>query len=58
MPKFESWEPLFADIQGVSADAPNPVRDEEGDFVHKELDVKAGTLVLMHGNLLHTSAAN
>jgi ectoine hydroxylase-related dioxygenase (phytanoyl-CoA dioxygenase family) len=58
MPEFEDWEPVFADISGVPADAPEPMTIEKGDFVYKELEVEAGTLVLMHGNLLLTSAAN
>lgn len=58
MPKFEPQEPIFADVHGVSADAPLPERDEEGELVYKQLEVKAGSLVLMHGNLMHTSAAN
>ncbi|KAF2830261.1 phytanoyl-CoA dioxygenase, partial [Ophiobolus disseminans] len=59
MPEFEALkEPIFADIHGVSADAPTPEKNDKGDFVYKELEVEAGTLVLMHGNLMHTSAAN
>jgi len=58
-PVFEALEkPIWADVQGVSADAPAPRKDEDGEFVYEELEVKAGTLILMHGNLLHTSAAN
>ncbi|KAF9691649.1 hypothetical protein EKO04_010520 [Ascochyta lentis] len=59
MPQFEALEDaVFADISNTSAHVPAPERDEEGGLVFKELEVKAGTLVLMHGNLMHTSAAN
>jgi phytanoyl-CoA hydroxylase len=59
MPEFEMLEkPIQAVISAVSDDAPAPLRDESGEFVFKKLEVKAGSLVLMHGNLLHTSAAN
>ena len=58
MPSFEPQEPIFAEIQGVSAEAPELKRDEEGEHVYKDLEVKAGTLVLRQGNLIHTSAAN
>ncbi|KAJ4340933.1 hypothetical protein N0V95_007365 [Ascochyta clinopodiicola] len=59
MPVFEPLEePVFADVKGVSDGVAPPERDEDGNLVFKELEVKAGTLVLMHGNLLHTSAEN
>lgn len=40
-------------ISGVSASSPVLNKNEKG-----ELEVKAETLVLMHGNSMHTSAAN
>jgi ectoine hydroxylase-related dioxygenase (phytanoyl-CoA dioxygenase family) len=59
LPVFEMLEkPILADVEGVSHDAPAPERNEDGEFKFKELEVKAGSLVLMHGNLMHTSAAN
>ena len=42
----------------VESDAPMPVRGSDGEYLFKKLEVKAGTLVMMHGNTLHTSAAN
>ena len=33
-------------------------RREDGTFEFEKLEVKAGTLVLMHGNLMHASEAN
>ncbi|KAI4638667.1 hypothetical protein J4E93_009968 [Alternaria ventricosa] len=45
-------------VEGLSANAMAPEKDEEGNLVYKQLEVKAGTLILMHGNLMHTSEAN
>jgi phytanoyl-CoA hydroxylase len=53
----ELEEPLFAHIDGASEHVVAE-RDESGKFVYKKLEVKAGTLVLMHGSLMHTSEAN
>jgi phytanoyl-CoA hydroxylase len=59
VPSFVDLEkPVFANVEGVSADAPMPVKNEKGDFVFRKLEVKAGGLVLMHSNLVHTSEAN
>jgi len=33
MPTYETRKPLFAHVLGVSADVPEPIRDEKGDFV-------------------------
>ncbi|KAI4699885.1 hypothetical protein J4E89_011059 [Alternaria sp. Ai002NY15] len=51
-------KPVYASVEGLSANAMAPEKDEEGNLVYKQLEVKAGTLILMHGNLLHTSEAN
>ncbi|ESZ96964.1 hypothetical protein SBOR_2646 [Sclerotinia borealis F-4128] len=50
-------EPVFAEIEGVS-DMSLPRRNEAGELEYRKLEVQAGTLVLMHGNLMHTSDAN
>jgi ectoine hydroxylase-related dioxygenase (phytanoyl-CoA dioxygenase family) len=34
------------------------MKGQDGTYVHKKLKVKARTLILMYGNLLHTSEAN
>ncbi|KAI4235479.1 MAG: hypothetical protein LQ349_003147 [Xanthoria aureola] len=53
-PKFEDLEtPLWAQEAGEVRDA--GVRK---DYEYKPLEVKKGTLVLFHGNLLHKSGAN
>ena len=49
---------VYASVEGLSANAAAPEKDAEGNFVYKQLEVKAGTLILMHGNLMHTSEAN
>ena len=33
-------------------------RNADGSYAYEKLEVQAGTLVLMHGNLVHASAAN
>ncbi|TEY58706.1 hypothetical protein BOTCAL_0202g00090 [Botryotinia calthae] len=50
-------EPIYANIEGVD-DSTLPKKNEKGGFEYKNLEVKAGTLILMHGNLMHTSEAN
>ncbi|KAJ8066189.1 hypothetical protein OCU04_005275 [Sclerotinia nivalis] len=57
-PKFVDLErPVYAEIEGVD-DSTLPRKNENGEFEYKKLEVKAGTLILMHGNLMHTSEAN
>ncbi|KAI9648096.1 hypothetical protein NHQ30_002725 [Ciborinia camelliae] len=57
-PEFADLDtPVFARIENVS-DTSLPRKNENGGFGYKKLEVKAGTLVLMHGNLMHTSEAN
>ncbi|RAL68259.1 hypothetical protein DID88_008959 [Monilinia fructigena] len=57
-PEFYSLDrPVFAEIGGVSDTAPLG-KNENGELQYKKLEVKAGSLVLMHGNLMHTSEAN
>ncbi|KAM0139599.1 hypothetical protein ACHAO1_002973 [Botrytis cinerea] len=50
-------EPIYANIEGVD-DSTLPNKNEKGEFEYKKLEVKAGTLILMHGNLMHRSEAN
>lgn len=50
-------KPVWAEING-KCHGVLPSRDSEGKYVYQKLEVKAGTLVLMHGNLLHRSEAN
>ncbi|TGO24910.1 hypothetical protein BPAE_0092g00290 [Botrytis paeoniae] len=57
-PVFADLEkPVYADIEGVD-DSTLPKKNEKGEFEYKKLEVKAGTLILMHGNLMHKSEAN
>ncbi|TGO59963.1 hypothetical protein BOTNAR_0153g00170 [Botryotinia narcissicola] len=57
-PEFVDLEkPLYAEIEGVD-DSTLPKKNEKGEFEYKKLEVKAGTLILMHGNLMHKSEAN
>ncbi len=35
-----------------------PEKSADGTYAYKNIEVKAGTLVLMHGNLMYTSEAN
>ncbi|TGO36571.1 hypothetical protein BHYA_0121g00320 [Botrytis hyacinthi] len=57
-PVFTDLEkPVYADIEGVG-DSTLPKKNEKGEFEYKKLEVKAGTLILMHGNLMHKSEAN
>jgi len=59
LPEFvELDEPVHAKVDGVSTDTPMPQKNGNGDLVFEQLEVKAGTLILMHGNLVHTSEAN
>lgn len=43
---------------GLDEDSVEIKRDANGDYEYEKLEVKAGTLILMHGNLIHASAAN
>ncbi|KAA8575010.1 hypothetical protein MFRU_002g03580 [Monilinia fructicola] len=54
---FNLDRPVFAELEGVSDAAPSG-KGESGEFQYKKLEVEAGSLVLMHGNLMHTSEAN
>ncbi|TGO50416.1 hypothetical protein BCON_0184g00210 [Botryotinia convoluta] len=57
-PVFTDLEkPVYAEIEGVD-DTTLPKKNEKGEFEYKKLEVKAGTLILMHGNLMHKSEAN
>jgi len=59
LPEFvELDKPVHATVDGVSTDTAIQQKDENGDLVFEQLEVKAGTLILMHGNLVHTSEAN
>jgi len=59
LPEFAGLaKPVYASVEGISTDAAVPERDEEWNLVYRQLEVKAGTLILMHGNLMHTSEAN
>ncbi|KAB8304354.1 hypothetical protein EYC80_003764 [Monilinia laxa] len=54
---FNLDRPVFAEIEGVSDTAPLG-KNKDGELQYKKLEVEAGSLVLMHGNLMHTSEAN
>ncbi|KAI4640567.1 uncharacterized protein J4E78_010590 [Alternaria triticimaculans] len=59
LPEFvELDEPVHATVDGVSTEIPIPQKNDTGDLVFEQLEVKAGTLILMHENLVHTSEAN
>ena len=59
LPKFvDLAKPVYVSVEGVSTNAAAPEKDEEGNLMYKQLEVKAGTLILMHGNLMHTIKAN
>ena len=59
LPEFAGLaKPVYASVEGLSANAMAPEKDEEGNLVYKQLEVKAGELILMHGNLMRTSEAN
>ena len=49
--------PAYAEVDGVE-DPVQPKRTADGGFEWTKLEVKSGTLVLMHGNLMHASEAN
>lgn len=52
-------KPIFAaGGDDDDADRQSLTRDESGKFVFTKLEVPAGSLVLMHGNLVHASEAN
>lgn len=48
----------FVDVEGARFPAGEEAREEEGDEVYRVGEVEAGTLVLIHGNLLHKSEKN
>ena len=59
LPEFADLaKPVYARIEELSPNATAPEKDEEGNLVYKQLEMKAVTLILMHGNLMHTSEAN
>ncbi|KAJ8115541.1 hypothetical protein OPT61_g2825 [Boeremia exigua] len=49
--------PVYAEAVDVT-DFPTSKKDGDDAHGFRKLSVKAGTLVLMHGNLIHTSEAN
>lgn len=49
--------PLHADVIGA-IDHTGLIPPKRGEYEYTKLEVKVGTLVLMHGNLMHTSEAN
>jgi ectoine hydroxylase-related dioxygenase (phytanoyl-CoA dioxygenase family) len=51
-------EPVHANIGGVSAETAVPRKDAHEHLIYKRLEVKVDTSFLMHGNLMHTRAAN
>lgn len=54
LPKFEDLkEPLWAEGGGDKGSKVRPLKYE-----YRPLEVKRGTLVVFHGNLMHTSEAN
>ena len=53
----ELANPVYVNIEDVD-DSTLPKRNENGEYEYTKLEVKAGTLVIMHGNLFHTSAPN
>lgn len=48
----------FVDVEGARFPVGKEAREEEGDEVYRVGEVEAGTLVLIHGNLLHKSEKN
>lgn len=56
--EFENLEtPVFSKVDGVE-DSTRSRREPDGSYIYQKLEVKAGTLILMHGNLMHMSEAN
>jgi hypothetical protein len=51
-------EPVHANIGGASAKTAVPRKDAHEHLIYKQLEVNADPSFLMHGNLMHTSAAN
>ncbi|KAF2029934.1 hypothetical protein EK21DRAFT_112413 [Setomelanomma holmii] len=49
--------PVHTNVE-VASDALLPAKNDRGDCEYKNVEAKAGTLVLMHGNLINTSEAN
>lgn len=49
--------PVYADVPGES-DPALPKQDDNDELVLEPVEVPAGTLVLMHGNLAHGSGAD
>ena len=49
--------PVYAQVPGSDQPA-EPRRASGGSYQYTNVEVKAGSLILMHGNLMHASAAN
>ena len=58
LPEFVPVEPPVLPRASEFEEAVQPKRKEGGTYEYKKVEVKAGTLVLMHGNLIHASEAN
>lgn len=57
-PEFVNLErPVVAQVKHAS-ETTLPSILENGEYEYKRLEVTGGTLILMHGNLMHTSEAN
>ena len=55
---FPYFEPVEPPVYARSSNAKEPVESQEkynGSYEFTKLEVKAGSLVLMHGNLMHAS---
>jgi hypothetical protein len=50
--------PVHANIGGVSAKTAVLQKDAHGHLIYKRLEVNVDPSFLMHGNLMHTSAAS
>ncbi|KAL8707957.1 MAG: hypothetical protein Q9220_007100 [cf. Caloplaca sp. 1 TL-2023] len=58
-PNFETLDtPLWAREAAVNRPPAAAAEIVKGDYKYRALEVKAGTLILFHGNLLHKSGAN
>lgn len=49
--------PVYAKVDGMD-ESTRARRTEDGSYIYQNLEVKAGTLIVMHGNLMHRSEAN
>ncbi|QSZ37434.1 hypothetical protein DSL72_008530 [Monilinia vaccinii-corymbosi] len=57
-PEFVDLDrPVFAEVDAAS-ETGIPRENAHGELEYTKLEVEAGSLVLMHGNLMHTSEAN